>query len=143
MAKTTFTTIVEPQDGLTMKATARDMSYLIDEPVDAGGNDKGMTPVESLLGALGACKGIVIRMFADKFRIKLNNYHLEIQGELDPAGFVGQADVPFGFTHIKTIYHLDTENEAKDVERFIKFVEEHCPVKATLSQPAEMDFEIK
>ncbi len=119
------------------------MSYIIDEPVDAGGNDKGMTPVESLLAALGACKAIVVRMFADKFRINLKNYHIEVSGELDPDGFVGKADVPSGFSKIKTIDHLEADNEQKQIDRFIKFVEEHCPVKATLSEPADMEYEIK
>lgn len=37
-----------------------------DEPVDLGGTDAGPTPTELLLGALGACTAITVRMVADR-----------------------------------------------------------------------------
>jgi putative redox protein len=39
---------------------------LSDEPEDKGGTDRGPTPYELLLAALGACKAITVRMYADR-----------------------------------------------------------------------------
>ena len=60
---------------------------ILDEPESLGGNDKGMNPVECLLVALGACKCIVAKAFAQKNRINLQDIRIELEGILDPDGF--------------------------------------------------------
>jgi len=37
-----------------------------DEPEALGGTDTGATPYELLLGAVGACKAVTLRMYADR-----------------------------------------------------------------------------
>jgi putative redox protein len=45
---------------------ARDHAFTADEPVALGGTDAGPTPYEYLLGALGGCAAITLRMYADR-----------------------------------------------------------------------------
>ena len=39
---------------------------LADEPVEAGGNDRGPNPYELLLMALGACTAMTIRLYVER-----------------------------------------------------------------------------
>ena len=48
------------------EAKMRNHFVVIDEPVDAGGDDNGPTPVEYLLTAIGSCVSITLRMYAER-----------------------------------------------------------------------------
>lgn len=144
MAKQVFKATAKPVDGLTISCVSRDFKLILDEPPALGGNDKGPNPVEAVLMALAACKSIVIKSFAPKFRINLKELTIETEGDLDPDGFMGKnPDAAVGFSAIRTYYHIEADNDKEEIEKFIKFVESHCPVDATLSNPADMSYEIK
>jgi putative redox protein len=46
--------------------TTRELSWLADEPEEAGGTDTGPTPVEMLLGAISSCMAITMRLYANR-----------------------------------------------------------------------------
>ena len=48
------------------EATMRNYKAVIDVPTNKGGNDKGPTPVEYLLTAIGSCVSITLRMYAER-----------------------------------------------------------------------------
>jgi putative redox protein len=58
---------------------ARSHSILADEPKKYGGLDVGVTPYELLLGSLGSCTAITLRMYADRKKWDLDEVlvHLE------------------------------------------------------------------
>lgn len=51
-------------DGLQHEATVNGHSLVLDEPVEAGGKDGGMTPYELLLAGLGGCIAVTPRLYA-------------------------------------------------------------------------------
>ena len=48
------------------EAKMRNHFSVIDEPVSAGGDDNGPTPVEYLLTAIGGCVSITLRMYTER-----------------------------------------------------------------------------
>ena len=48
------------------RAEAAGHSFLVDEPQELGGLDSGPTPYDLILGALGACTAMTVRMYADQ-----------------------------------------------------------------------------
>ena len=53
-------------EGTIVLLKARDHVWNSDEPVEVRGTDQGPTPYELLLGALGACTTLTLRMYADR-----------------------------------------------------------------------------
>lgn len=135
MAKTTFKTTAHLESGTKVKVKSRGFEVTIDEPKDLGGTNEGMNPVELVLGALGACQAIVASIFAKQHDISFNDFWVELEGDLDPDGFMGKSDVRKGYSEIRYNIHIDTDEPIEKVEKFIKFIEETCPVGDTLANP--------
>lgn len=115
--------------GLQVESEARTFKIIMDEPEELGGSNTGMNPVEALLCTLGSCQTIVAFAFAEAYGIKLDGFHVEIEGDLDPDGFMGIAEgVRNGFQEIRYSMHFKSEASQEELEGFANFIESKCPV---------------
>lgn len=129
MKQTFKATAKKTAEGLQVETQARNFKLMIDEPVEMGGTDTGMNPVEAVLCALGACQSIVAVAFAEANGINLEGFHVELEGDLDPDGFMGLAEgVRNGFQEIRYSMHFKADNSQEELEKFAEFIESRCPV---------------
>lgn len=66
--------------------TARKHSLVCDEPQSHGGQDAGPAPYDLLLGGLGACTAITLRMYAKRKQWALQAIDVQLQLHKDEAG---------------------------------------------------------
>ncbi len=126
---TTFkATATKLPGGLQVDTESRGFKIIMDEPEDLGGTNVSLNPVEAVLCALGACQTIVAFAFAEAQGIQLDGFHVELEGDLDPDGFMGLADVRNGFQEIRFIMHFKTNEPIEKIEAFAEFIEKTCPV---------------
>ncbi|GAB3793437.1 OsmC family protein [Virgibacillus kimchii] len=138
MANTTFKATAKLQEGVQVKVKARNFEVIIDEPKNLGGTDTGMNPVELLLSALGSCQAIVAAVYAEKFEIEFDDFWVELEGDLDPDGFLGNPEIKKGYSEIRYNIHIDTDAPKEKVEEFVAFIEKTCPVGDTIASNTPM-----
>lgn len=138
MAVQQFSASAHLQEGVKVNVTARDFSFTIDEPKELGGTDLGMNPVEALLGSLGACQAIVARVYAQKFDVVLNDFRVEVEGDIDLDGFFGLSDVRPGYSEIRYRFVIDSPSSRESIDALIAHLEKHCPVGDSLAAPVKL-----
>ncbi len=134
----TFKATAHLQDGVKVKARSRQFELTIDEPKSLGGTDTGMNPVEALLASLGACQSIVARVYAPKFGVKLDDFQVEVEGDLDLDGFFNRSEVRPGYSEIRYTFRVKTDSPKDKVEEFVRFLESKCPVGDTIANPVSL-----
>jgi len=125
-------------EGLQVETSARNFKILLDEPKNLGGTDAGMNPVEAVLCALGACQTIVAAAFARAQGFQFEEVHMELEGDLDPDGFLGRAPVRNGFQVIRYTMHFKTNESQEKTEAFADFIESRCPVGDCLANGVKL-----
>lgn len=133
MANETFRAVAKSVGGLKVSCISRDFEFILDEPKNLGGSNQGMNPVEALLSSLGACKVIVARSFAKMHKIDLKDIRVEVEGQLDPDGFMGKnKDAKIGFSSIVSKFYIDADNTDEEISKFVDFINATCPVADTI-----------
>ena len=114
----------------------REHTLTVDEPKGIGGSDRGPTPVELVLAALGTCQEITYRAFATAMGIALEGVSAKVEGDIDFRGFFAiDPTVRPGFNALRVNITLRTKASESDIARLVEAVNRHCPVLDMLSTP--------
>jgi putative redox protein len=119
--------------GLLTRIEAGGHSWLADESVSIGGTDRGPSPYDHLLAALGACTAMTLRLYADRKAwpltdvvVTLRHRRIDAKDCPDCERKIGKVDVIE--REIELFGTLDGEQRARLLE-----IADHCPVHRTLT----------
>jgi putative redox protein len=106
--------------------------FQVDEPLEAGGKDAAPTPYDLLLAALGACKVITLRMYAQRKHWALRAVHVSLSHAKMHAEDCANCDSTSLIDQIEVEIDLLGELSAEQ-RRTLLAVAEKCPVHRTLT----------
>ena len=121
---------------LGVEVTARGHKIKVDEPIEGGGEDTGMNPVEMLLGSIAACQTISTSIYAESMGIKIDE--MSVEGDMDSAGFMGYAKFRPGYTNIRSHIKIKSDADPAMVQQLIDLVEIRCPVEDSVKNGVEI-----
>ncbi|SMB87141.1 Uncharacterized OsmC-related protein [Desulfonispora thiosulfatigenes DSM 11270] len=125
---------------------ARNFKIIVDEPNNLGGTDSGPTPVEFLLAALAGCLNVVGHVVAKEMKFELKGMELEIEGNLDPAKFMGKSNKErAGYKELRVSINpdVDVDVDQETLDKWLAAVEARCPVSDNLGNITPVKISLK
>jgi uncharacterized OsmC-like protein/pimeloyl-ACP methyl ester carboxylesterase len=106
---------------------------LADEPVAAGGDDTGPGPYDFLLSALGACKSMTMRLYADRKSLPLERATVTLSHSKIHAQDCAECETKEGMLdQINVAIGLEGALDAEQRKRILEIADK-CPVHRTLT----------
>ena len=126
------------KDSYTTQVSTPSHIGLTDEPIELGGQNKGPSPYDLLMGALASCTSITLRMYInrkgwDVQRIRVRvNYSRDYEQDCESSSSAKKkVDVFERIIHIEG--DIDDEKKARILQ-----IADKCPVHLTLENKAKI-----
>lgn len=127
--------VVRSGDGLSAVSTARNHSWVADETEATGGSNAGPEPPEMLLGALGSCIVITLKLYARRKQWPLEDVEVALDMErfnkADYPAYQGNAEIVH---EIRKKITLRGPLDADQKQRLLE-IGNKCPVSRVLLNP--------
>ncbi len=136
MSDMTFEAVAFSESATRSRVVTRQFSIVVDEPAQLGGTDAGPNPVEYLLASLVGCLNVVAHVVGAELGIQWRRLQISASGRLNPDRFLGRPTSDrAGFQQIAVRLEVDSDAPAELLSRWLKQIEQRCPVADTLSGP--------
>ena len=117
---------------LTQEIIAGDHRIIADEPLSVGGHNKGMTPYDLLLAALGACTSMTLRMYANHKKIALQDIEVQLRHDrVHSEDCEGCEDSPRKIDRITREVRIKGDLTPAQRKRMLE-IADRCPVHRTM-----------
>jgi uncharacterized OsmC-like protein/alpha/beta superfamily hydrolase len=117
--------------------------FIADEPVPEGGGDTGPTPYDYLVGALGACTAMTIRMYADRKKWPVEEILVRLRHEKIHADDCRDCEKKEGkVDHIEREIEVAGPLDKEQKERLLAIANK-CPVHRTLTSEIAITSRLK
>lgn len=125
--------------GFTQQVTAPVHRWLADEPAEVGGADLGPSPYELLLGALGACKSMTLKMYADRKGWPLERVSVRLRHARTHAEDCARCEAETGMISLIDA-ELTVEGDLDEAQRArMAEIADRCPVHRTLTTQTHIE----
>jgi putative redox protein len=124
---TTCTTAEIGKDRYTTQIRSGKHTIVADEPLELGGEDKGVNPNELFLASLGSCTAITLRMYADRKEWPVDRILVDLKMDIVKAN---QAQT----TYIKKHITIEGDISEEQKQRMLK-VADSCPLHRIMTNP--------
>lgn len=132
MAETKTVTVQIGEKGYRSAVIAAGHEFVADEPKEMGGDDEGPGPYDLLLAALGTCKAMTLRMYADRKGWFLGGVNVTLKHDRVHAKDCEDCETGTGKVDEVTV-ELELLGDLTDEQRErLLEIADKCPVHRTL-----------
>ena len=125
-------------DGFRTELEIRTHGLIADEPVTQGGTDRGPNPYEFLLGAVGSCMAMTLRLYADRKGWPLEGVVVRLRTAQSHEKDCEDCEkMRVGVTRIERRLDLSGPLTEEQRTRLLQ-IADRCPLKQTLERGVQI-----
>lgn len=124
-----------------LDVSVRGHSLKVDEPEDFGGNNKAPNPLEYMFTALASCLNVTTHQVAEEHEVEVDSLEIDVEGELDLAGFMGEEDKRAGFQKINVDVRIETDADRETEQEILEEAEGRCPVSDNIQHETDLNLD--
>lgn len=106
----------------------RGLTTKIDEPVQRGGTNLGMSPTETMVAALVGCTNVISHKIAQKNGFELRSMHIAAEVEFDRRGVTLAEEVAVPFPAITLVIDVETAGSEEQMATLRHELSMFCPI---------------
>ncbi len=106
----------------------RDLVTVIDEPVERGGTNLGVSPTESACAALLACTNVILNRCADKAGLEVQSLALSLDASFDRRGVMLEEEIDTTFPESTISITLSAQGTRDALAETQANLRRFCPV---------------
>jgi len=106
----------------------RDLVSVIDEPIERGGTNEGVSPTEAAFSSLIACTNVIGNKCASKLGVDIGHLGFEMEVDFDRRGVLLMEEVEVPFVAIRLNVSADGPVGQEDLERVAVETAKFCPI---------------
>ncbi|MEP3331495.1 OsmC family protein [Sedimentitalea sp.] len=110
------------------EALVRDLSHVIDEPLERGGTNEAFSPTETAFAALIGCTNVIGHKCADKLGVDIGHLTFDMVVDFDRRGVLLMQEVEVPFEAIELTVTSDGPANIEDLERVGVETAKYCPI---------------
>ena len=114
--------------------SVRDVKGIVDEPVERGGTNQGLTPTETLMAALMGCTNVILSRIADKAGVPVEGLTVDVEAQFDRRGTMLMEDVRVPFPDVKLKVAFRTTADDATVGQLRADLAKFCPISKILRE---------
>lgn len=106
----------------------RDLHTTIDEPLERGGTNLGLSPTETFVAALVGCTNVIAHKIAHKNGLRLMDMRVRAEAQFDRRGVTLAEDVAVPFPGITLTIDVVSDASAGQIEQLQRELAMYCPI---------------
>ena len=106
----------------------RELFSVIDEPVERGGTNQGLSPTETFAAALIGCTSVISHKIAHKSGIVLQDMSIQLEAEFDRRGVTLAEDVAVPFPAMTLTVNVSTDASGEQMDQLRRELAMFCPI---------------
>ena len=110
----------------------RDVETVIDEPVERGGTNLGLSPTETMVAALLGCTNTILNKVAKSHDVDVIALALKVDAEFDRRGVVLAEEVEVPYPEMTLYIELTTSADEAAIEKVKEDLPRFCPVSKVI-----------
>ena len=110
------------------EVAVRDLTQMIDEPVERGGSNKGFTPTDTALSALIGCTNVIGHKCATKLGIDIGHLQISAKCRFNRLGVTLAEEIDVPFEQIDLVVISEGTATQDELNAVAAEVAKYCPL---------------